>query len=79
MVTRFEIKGEEKIALLKQIKHSANIFQPNRLLPNKILFEYETEVQNKPAFPTGLLHNVQRIDKLWWIKNFKFLNRTTLS
>ena len=26
MVTRFEIKGEEKIAWLKQIKHSANIF-----------------------------------------------------
>jgi len=26
-VTRFEIKGEEKITGLKQIKHSANIFE----------------------------------------------------
>ena len=36
MITRFEIKGKEKkITRLKQINYSANIFVPNRLLPNK--------------------------------------------
>ena len=40
MVIRFEIKGEENITWLKQIKHSANIFEPNRLLQIN-LFKYE--------------------------------------
>lgn len=62
MITRFEIKLKEKLTRMKQMnKHSANIFGPNRLLPNKTI--YKRKIQTKSAFPTGLSNHVHWVSK----------------
>ena len=75
VITRFEIKGKEKMTRLKQIKHSANIFVPNRLLPNKTVLK--REIQKKSAFPTELQDHVQRVDQNERQLNFR--NTTKLN